>query len=214
VRKRVGWVNAEARYPGWLNGRLALSLRATSENIESKGLELAERLGLDLDRPLRQLSRGNLQKVGLMLALAPEPSLLLLDEPTSGLDPLMQEVFSQIIHEENARGTTVLLSSHTFSEVEKLCQTLALVKGGEIVARDTLSSFKKKARRRLVLHLKEALPENLPESLTVISYQENRLLAFWTGELDELLHFVNHLSLDDLEITAPLLDEAFLEHYS
>lgn len=213
VRQKVGWVNADARYPSWLNGRLALSLQSKKPSIVKVGEELAERLGLDLKKPLSKLSRGNLQKVGLMLALAPRPPLLLLDEPTSGLDPLLQEVFAQIIGEETERGATVLLSSHTFSEVERLCETVALVKEGQVVARGPLSDFRRKARRKVAFQLNGPLPDRLPESLLVRSYQDDRVLGFWSGELACLLDFIRALPVEDLEITAPLLDDAFLEHY-
>ena len=215
TRRLIGWVNADTRYPAWLTGERALTIRCRMfpPGAERKGRELAERLQLNLNKPIRQLSRGNHQKVALMLALATSPSLLLLDEPSSGLDPLLQETFFAIVAEEKARGTTILLSSHTFQEVERLCETVALVKDGKVVAKNTLASFRSKARRRVTLHFQDSSPEFYPEGFEIQSEHTGRVVGFWLGELAPLLEFVNSQKLLDLEITAPLLDDAFLEHY-
>ena len=216
VRRKVGWVNAESRYPSWITGEKALRLRALaySSKVECRGRELADRLNLDLSKPVSRLSRGNHQKVGLVLALAPGPELLLLDEPTSGLDPLLQETFAEIIKEETERGVTVLLSSHTFSEVERLCESVAVVKGGKVVAQESLESFRSKARRRVTLHVKGQIPEQFPHQFVLQRKSLDRLTGHWQGETTSLLNFINGLQVKDVEITAPLLDDAFLEHYT
>jgi len=95
---------------------------------------LAERFRADLDRPLGQLSRGNRQKVGLILACFHSPELLILDEPTSGLDPLMQEEFMALVAEERERGCTVVLSSHELDEVERVCDRVGIVRTGKLIA--------------------------------------------------------------------------------
>ena len=93
-----------------------------------------ERFRADLERPLGQLSRGNRQKVGLILALFHQPELLILDEPTSGLDPLMQEEFLALVREERERGCAVFLSSHELDEVERVCDRVGIIRGGRLIA--------------------------------------------------------------------------------
>ena len=109
---------------------------------------LAERFQADLDRPLGQLSRGNRQKIGLILATFHSPELLILDEPTSGLDPLMQEEFLALVAEERERGATVLLSSHELDEVERVCDRVGIVREGRLIAVERVADLLAKAGRR------------------------------------------------------------------
>ena len=115
--------------------------------------ELAERFRADLDRPLGQLSRGNRQKVGLILATFHRPELLILDEPTSGLDPLMQEEFLALVAEERERGCAVFLSSHELDEVQRVCDRVGIVRGGRLIAVERIADLLGKARRRFSAEL-------------------------------------------------------------
>src|SRR5262249_1202561 len=110
----------------------------------------------DLDRPLGQLSRGNRQKIGLILATFHSPELLILDEPTGGLDPLMQEEFLTLVREERERGCTVLLSSHELDEVERVCDRVGIVRDGRLIAVERIKSLLGRARRRVTVELAEA----------------------------------------------------------
>ena len=129
-------------------GREALRLLARLRGIDGLGRAeaLAERFRADLDRPLGQLSRGNRQKVGLILATFHEPELLILDEPTSGLDPLMQEEFLALVGEERERGCAVFISSHELDEVERVCDRVGIVRGGRLVAVERIAELLGKAR--------------------------------------------------------------------
>ena len=182
-----------------------------SKNIEKEALTIAERLNLVLDKPMSDMSRGNAQKVGLMLALAPDPELLIFDEPTSGLDPLMQEVFAQLLREAQSRGTTILLSSHTFSEVDRLCDQVVVIKHGKNVASEPLESFRSRAVRRVRLCFFGERPASLPDGLTEIAHNEGVLNCAWVGPTPPLVVWCAQQEFGDIAISAPQLDDAFMD---
>jgi ABC-2 type transport system ATP-binding protein len=109
-------------------------------------VDLAKRLDVDLDRPVGELSEGNRQKAGVLLALLGDPELLLLDEPTSGLDPLVQQEFHVVLRERVAAGAAVLLSSHVLSEVERIADRVAVIRSGHLLMLETLAGLRAKAR--------------------------------------------------------------------
>jgi len=116
---------------------------------------LVERFDADIDRPVRQLSTGNRQKLGLVQAFMHEPELLILDEPIAGLDPLVQQSFHALLREVGAQGRTVFLSSHTLSEVERVTSRLAILRQGKLVVVDSLENLRKVAVQRLEFEFAE-----------------------------------------------------------
>ena len=157
IRREVGYVAGDVRLYPWLTTRRALAMlsRIYGQSLIQKGFELAERFRLEPDLPVRKMSRGNRQKVALVMALAHEPKLVILDEPTSGLDPLMQDTLMSCLREMAASGRTVMFSSHTLSEVESLCDRIAIVRDGRIVEDSTVSRLKSQAPRQIVVTLRE-----------------------------------------------------------
>jgi len=153
VRREIGYLPGELALYENMSGRALLGwlgrLRAVSD--VRPGLELAERLHLDLGRHVHDLSRGNKQKLGVVLALMHSPALALLDEPTSGLDPLAQQEFAAIVAEARDAGRTVVLSSHVLSEVEQLAGRVAILREGRLVVVDSVSALKSRALRRFQL---------------------------------------------------------------
>ncbi len=151
IRRRVGFLPGDfALYPK-LTGRAVLDYLARLRGGVDPRVrdDLAERFEADLDRPLRQLSTGNRQKLGLIQAFMHEPELLILDEPIAGLDPLVQQSFHSLLREVAAQGRTVFLSSHTLSEVERVTQRLAILRRGRLVVVDSLENLRKVAVHRL-----------------------------------------------------------------
>ena len=126
---------------------------------------LAARLALDLDRPIREQSHGNKQKVGLVQAFMHEPDLLVLDEPTQGLDPLVQQTFYALIDEARGRGGTVFLSSHILPEVERVCDRVGIIREGTLLTVDDVGDLKAKALRSLVFHFAEPVAASVFASL-------------------------------------------------
>jgi ABC-2 type transport system ATP-binding protein len=147
ARERVTYLPGDLLLPGRLSGWSALRRYTAARGglDRDRVVELADRLDLDLDRPVGQLSKGNRQKIGLVLAFAPESALLLLDEPTSGLDPLLQREFAALLRESVADGAAVVLSSHVLSELEGLADRVAVLRDGLLVAVETIADLRARA---------------------------------------------------------------------
>lgn len=157
IRRDVGYVAGDVRLYSWLTTRRGLGMisKIHGRDLLPNGLTLAERFRLEPDLVVRKMSRGNRQKVALVLALAHSPRLVILDEPTSGLDPLMQDTLMMCLRELASEGRTVMFSSHTLSEVETLCDRIAIVRDGQIVEDSTLIALKAQAPRQIVVTLQE-----------------------------------------------------------
>ena len=151
IRRRVGFLPGDLAMYQKLTGRAMLDYLARLRGGVDPHLRdsLAERFDADLGRPLRHLSTGNRQKIGLIQAFMHEPELLILDEPIAGLDPLVQQSFHALLGEVSGQGRTVFLSSHTLSEVERVTHRLAILRQGRLVVVDSLESLRKVAIQRL-----------------------------------------------------------------
>ena len=156
IKRDVGYLPGDLRLPGWLTCEKALSIfgAVRGKNIRRRGIELAKRLDLDLHVNVREMSRGMCQKLGLILALAHAPRLLVLDEPTNSLDPLVQQFLHEILRELARKGSTVFFSSHSLSEVEQLCERVAIVRDGELVADESLEKLRDRAGHDIVIRWK------------------------------------------------------------
>jgi ABC-2 type transport system ATP-binding protein len=163
IRARLGNLPGDFGYGKHTSGREALALLARLREVEDlgRGEELARRFRADLERPLGRLSRGNRQKVGLILAVFHQPELLILDEPTSGLDPLMQEEFLSLVKEERERGCAVFLSSHELDEVERVCDRVGIIRGGSLIAVERISDLLGKTLDRRRVQVEFAQPADL-----------------------------------------------------
>lgn len=149
IKAEVGYVPGDVRLWPWLRASEAVAMfarvRGEGAEMRTEAARLAEALGLDLKLKVRSMSKGTRQKLGLVLAMAHKPKLLILDEPSSGLDPLVQDQLRLLLREAASDGRTVFLSSHTLAEVEDLCDRVAIVRQGRIVADDTLTSLRARA---------------------------------------------------------------------
>ena len=157
IRRRIGFLPGDlALYPK-LTGRAVLDYLAQLRGGVDPRMRdaLAERFDADLERPVRQLSTGNRQKLGLIQAFMHEPELLILDEPIAGLDPLVQQSFHELLREVSDQGRTVFLSSHTLSEVERVTQRLAILRRGRLVVVDSLENLRKVAVQRIEIEFAE-----------------------------------------------------------
>lgn len=163
IRARLGNLPGDFGYGKQATGREALRLLARLRGADGLGRAeaLAKRFRADLDRPLGELSRGNRQKVGLILATFHSPELLILDEPTSGLDPLMQEEFLALVGEERERGCTVLISSHELDEIERVCDRVGIVREGKLIAVERVADLLAKTQRRNLVEVEFAEPVEL-----------------------------------------------------
>jgi beta-exotoxin I transport system ATP-binding protein len=163
IRARLGNLPGDFGFGKRTSGREALALLARLRGIDGLGRaeELARRFRADLERPLGRLSRGNRQKVGLILAVFHRPELLILDEPTSGLDPLMQEEFLALVGEERERGCAVFISSHELDEVERVCDRVGIIRDGRLIAVERVADLLGRTQRRNRVEVEFAEPADL-----------------------------------------------------
>lgn len=219
IRRRIGYVPGELHLYESLSGRELLSfLGGLRGGVDERRLrDLAERLDLDMSRETRNLSHGNRQKLALAQALAHDPELLIMDEPTNGLDPLAQEVFRSLVAEAQDAGRTVFLSSHLMSEVERLCDRVAVIREGRIIAVERVDALKAKAVRRLEIRFATPVPETafvgLP-GVTDLVIDERVLRCATTGSLDPLMKAANRFTIMDVLANEPSLEEIILALYA
>jgi ABC-2 type transport system ATP-binding protein len=213
---------------GYLPGELAMQGRATAGELLAhlarlrggRGATrigpLAERFGLDLTKPIRSLSKGNKQKVGVIQAFLHAPELLILDEPTSGLDPLLQQEFLALVREATADGATVFMSSHVLSEVEIIAERVAIVREGRIVDLDDVATLRHHAGQRVELTFADPVrPEDFAAVPGVedVEVSDHTVRCLLRGEPDALLkaaavHHVVRWTAEDRE-----LEDLFLDFY-
>ncbi len=218
IRARIGNLPGEFALDDRLTGRSLLKFYAKLRGARdlSYAYELAERLGAQLDRPMRRLSRGNKQKIGLIQALFHRPLLLLLDEPTSGLDPLVQEEFLKLIIEVKAEGHTVFFSSHVLSEVERICDRVGIIRDGQLVAVETTHSLVNKQFRRMTLTFAAPVDAEPFKGLAGISDLEvdgTTLRFVLHDDLDQVIKLAAQHTLLDMQLERPSLEEIFLTYY-
>ena len=149
INAQVGYLPGELALHQRLTGRQHLDLVARARRMTDLGFrdELVHRFDAELDRPVKTLSKGNRQKIGIVLTFMHRPDLLVLDEPTSGLDPLLQDEFARLVRETVDDGRTVFLSSHELDEVQRVVDRLAIIKDGQIVVTDTVEGLRSRAPR-------------------------------------------------------------------
>ena len=220
VRRRVGYLPGELNLEQNMTGEDALRY---FNQLRGNGVDwgyvrqLVDRLALDLKVAIKNLSRGNKQKVGLVQALMARPELLLLDEPTSGLDPLMQQEVYRLLRGAQAGGTTVFFSSHIISEVDAIAERIAIIRGGVIVEEAAPARLIDMAMRRVRVRFKTPVdPEALNQvnGVSVLSVDDGEVRLQVEGEMDGLIKTLAGFPVFDLETEHPSLEEVFLAHYA
>ncbi len=218
IRRRLGNLPGDFGYGKHASGSQALKLLARLRGVRNveRAEELARRFGADLDRPLGQLSRGNRQKVGLILAVFHRPELLILDEPTTGLDPLRQEEFLALVQEERERGATVFLSSHELDEVERVCDRVGIIREGRLIAVERVAELISKTQRRVSVEFGEEVDPAALRALSGVSELEvdgRRFTFRLAGRVDPVLKEIAAHDVLDLDFAHPTLEEVFLTYY-
>lgn len=219
VRARIGYLPGELTLEGREKARDYLAFLAKARGgIPASRIEaLAERLDADLSVPIRKLSKGNKQKVGLIQAFMHEPEFLILDEPTSGLDPLVQQEFLSMVREVRTSGRTVLMSSHVLAEVEHVSDRVGIVRDGRLVAVENVSALREKAVRRVELHFDAPVPREAFEGLPGVRdlwVEGAALRCTIDGRPDALIKAAARFTVVHLVSAEPDLEEIFLTYYS
>ncbi len=218
LHAEIGYLPGDLRLYPWLTGATALQLfsRIRRRDLAPEGKRLIDRFRFDPNVHVRSMSRGMRQKLGLILALAHRPRMLILDEPTSSLDPLMQTELYNELRSVADQGRTVFLSSHTLVEVQALCEQIAILRDGRLVAAETISSLRLRAPRSVAIRWRTA--ENClappPEGLLEVTEQKAKVWkARLTGNTVDLIQWSARQSIEDLVIEEPDLSSLFQEYY-
>lgn len=219
IRRRCGYLPGEFVLPSQLTGRQALdwltSLR--SGVVPSRREELVDRFGVELDRPVRQLSKGNRQKLGLVQAFQHDPELVILDEPTSGLDPLVQDEFHRLVREHVRRGNSVFLSSHSLDEVQHVADRVGIIREGRLITVETVESLRQRGLRRVTLTVTDVdiavARLSALDVITELQVRGDQLEFAVRGAFDPLIEALSGLGVTDLLSRAADLDEVFLALY-
>lgn len=195
---------------------LALQGQLRGSDMMERGKELAERLQIELDRKVVTFSRGARQKVGLLLALAANAHLLVLDEPSTGLDPLMQVELVHLLREERERGRTIFLASHNLVEVERVCDRVAIIRDGRIVAIEEVAGLRRRTMRQMDLTFAaEVDPAQLAlPGVTLLAAHGPRLRLGVRGPVGPLLKALAQHDVVDMTFAPPGLEELFVQYYS
>ena len=217
LQRKIGYLPGETAFPGDMTGDAFLRFVAGLKGVKStaRADALKERFELDGRTRLKKMSKGTRQKVALICAFLHDPELYVLDEPTSGLDPLMQHRFAELVEEERSRGKTILLSSHLFEEIERLCGRAAILRAGRIAAIDDIEALQKTCSRifHSVFRTQEAAAafcgvfENARQSGKEIS------LTAPQSETERILRLAVTYGVEDMTVRAQTLEELFLHYY-
>lgn len=218
IKAKVGYLPGDLRLYPWFTCAEAIRIsgRARGLDLTDAGDELARDFDLDPAVPVRKMSRGMRQKLGIILALAHRPQLLVLDEPTISLDPLMREILFQHLRSLAQAGHTVFLSSHTLSEVERLCHRVAILRQGRLVAEESLEALRTRAKRIVSIQWKSSVaPEQMrpPDCLHVQDRQDHKWSAVLTGPIMELIQWSSTQPIEDISISKPDLTHLFQQYY-
>ncbi len=215
---QVGYIAGDMALPGSLTGRQYLAhMAALTRPNTVRQQELIDQIHPVLDGPIKQLSRGNKQKIAMIAALQHQPKLLLLDEPTSGLDPLMQETFLKLIAREAKGGSTVFMSSHILSEVLLVCERVLFMKRGRIILDSSIKDIEAQGGKEIAITADKktlvALLRTHPAGLTSPKQSGNTVRFMYQGPINPVVRWLGSHTIKDLQIRERDLDSIFHDMY-
>ncbi len=218
IHRRTGYLPGEFSLYDRLTGAQTIDYFAALRGGVDAAYQrsLVERLELDPSRRFREYSKGNKQKVGLIIALQHRPELLILDEPTSGLDPLVQQTFFALLREATDEGRTVFLSSHVLSEAEKSCDRVAIIRDGHLVRVDRVDALRDLAAHEVELRFAGAVPAEAFAALpgvSDVSATDHVLRLKLAGSIAPLVATAARYPITDFVSREPSLEETFLAEY-
>jgi ABC-2 type transport system ATP-binding protein len=216
IHRRLAYVPSETNlWPSLTGAEVLRFLAAIHGSVDTEYRdELVRRFDLTLDKKIRAYSHGNRQKVLLIAAFASRADLVLLDEPTTGLDPLMEQVFRECVIEARERGQTVLLSSHVLSEVEAVCDRVAMLRAGRIIEIGRLDTLRKLAALRVHAQLRGEVPDlsGIP-GLSNVVVNGQTVECDVTGSMEALVAALARVGVEHLTTREVSLEELFISHY-
>lgn len=218
IRRRVGYLPGELTIASRRPARELLTYLGNLRGgvARHRISALAERLDLDLSRPIRGLSKGNKQKVGLVQAFMHDPDLLILDEPTSGLDPLLQQEFLAMVRNARKEGRTVFMSSHVLSEVQDVADRAAIIRAGRIVALEDIDALRERMVREFSIRFAERVrAEEFTgiDNIRELHIEGDSVRCTVDGSPDDLIKAAARYTVLTLDSHEPDLEELFFHHY-
>lgn len=217
IHKRVAYVPGDVNLWPNLTGGEVIDLFVKLRGVQDKSRreELIKKFNLDPTKKCRTYSKGNRQKVALIAAFSSDADLYILDEPTSGLDPLMEQVFQECVMDVKNKGKSVILSSHILSEVEKLCDKVAIIRQGKIIETGTLDELRHLTRTQILVKTKQPITKlhelhgihEIKETDQGWSFQVD------TEEMDDAIRHISQFGIVKLESAPPTLEDLFMRHY-
>jgi ABC-2 type transport system ATP-binding protein len=218
IRRRTGYLPGDFGLIDGISVYSFLKYLLSLSNVKSdkKLKDVAKRFDLDLKRKTNELSKGNRQKVGVVQSLMADQDLIILDEPTGGLDPLMQQIFYEIIREEQAAGRTIFMSSHILAEVEAVCDRVAIIKEAELILNEQISTLQDMTGKVLEVEFREVVDpsEFKIEGITEIEQDDKKLIMTITGNLDDVIKRVADHRVINMNLQTYSLENLFLKYYS
>ncbi|PLR68608.1 ABC transporter ATP-binding protein [Bacillus sp. UMB0893] len=217
IKKEIGYLPSEVFYYENMKVKDLLKYSASfyKKDCNKRIRELAEIMDLDLNKKIDDLSLGNKKKVGIVQGLLHEPKLIILDEPTSGLDPLMQQKFFELLEEENKKGATILFSSHILSEVQRLCNRVAIIKEGKIVTVEKISTLQENTYKKFKIEANSMFEQNYFNLAGVNNLEvKNNVASFiFKGNINTIMKKIADIEITNLWIEEPDLEEIFMHYY-
>lgn len=214
LRKDLGFSSGEPSYLANLTVYENLKFVAEVKGADVSRINyLAETLELDLTKKAKELSLGNKKKLSIIMALVSSPKLIILDEPTEGLDPLIKQSFFKLIEEEKARGAGIMLSSHSLADVQRLCDRVAIISHGNIIATEDMEHLKMKRLKIVTIETENAIKDIKLEGITELSQEENITKFNYNGDMKKLVKYLNSIDIVNVQITDADLEKIFLHFY-
>ncbi|PZD97562.1 ABC transporter ATP-binding protein [Paenibacillus sambharensis] len=217
IQQFVGYLPGEIAFVEGLNGSEMLDLLGGMRKMRStaKRKQLIDRFQFDVKTPIKKMSKGMKQKVGIVAAFMHDPDILILDEPTSGLDPLMQSEFIRLILEEKARGKTIFMSSHLFEEIERTCDTVGIIKDGRLAAIENIHSLQSSRQKMFAITVKsqDDVLQLQQSGLRIIAVQEFIVTVEVQGNYEALVQALARCGIANIDIRQQSLEEMFMDYY-
>jgi ABC-2 type transport system ATP-binding protein len=217
IRKRIGYIPGDfglyGNMTGWKFLKYFGSVRGGYD--EASARKYAQRFDITLDRKMKEYSRGMRQKVALIQAFMNNPDLVIMDEPTNGLDPLVQQTFMDVLVEQAQSGTTIFMSSHVLSEVEKICNRVAIIKEGTIVAEENVDSLRQKSGKVIEVKFAEPVDPSIfkMDGISNVTKPNGAYKMTVTGNMENVLKALSSHKLNDISIHQMTLEDVFMHFY-
>lgn len=220
IREEIGYLPSEVFYYDNMRVIDLLNYSASfyhkpAKEMKARIRELAARLDLDLKRKIDDLSYGNKKKVGIIQGLLHNPKLIILDEPTGGLDPLMQQTFFELLREENAKGATILFSSHILGEVQKMCDRVAIIKDGRLIKVERMSDLRENSYLKCRFETEKPINKDILRipGINNLAFNGNHVNFLYKGDVNTILSLLGKLKPKTVWIEEPELEEIFMHYY-